>query len=175
MDLRQFLSSCLLLTLLPAAAADVTYSKKFGDWTAIERLDPMTDVKQCLAVYVNDKNIRYTSNDAVKISYMERGGVTSFRYRFGKAQASNPESVMEYENNLIVVPIFFAEALDMPYLRISGTTVLKTAINLEISLKGLKAAREALASRCELPELPSVDSGQKEWGRWQVLPVSASQ
>lgn len=174
MNLRQFLSSCLLLAMLPVAAADVIYSKKFGDWIAIEKSDPMTDEKQCLATYVNDKNIYYTSNDAVKISYIGRGGVTAFHYRFGKSQASNPESVMEYENNLIVVPILFSEALDMPYLRVSGTTVLKTAINLEISLKGLKAAREALASRCELLELPSVDSGQKEWGRWQVLPAPVS-
>mgnify|MGYP003603443820 CR=1 FL=1 len=164
---------CAALTAPVSYAAEVAYSKKFEDWIATENADPMTDAKRCAAIYTKDRNVIYTEKDAVKIDYKGRGGVSVFRYRFGRAQSSPEESVTDHENNIITVPVFLSESLDMTHLRVQGTTVLRTAINLEISLKGLKAARAAIATRCNMADLPSIKDGVPEWVKWQALPAQS--
>lgn len=157
----------------PILAQDVSYKKTFGDWVAFESVDPMTDKKQCSATYVKDKQVLYTSKDAFKISYHGRGGVESYRYRFGKAQASEPESPDANANNWVTVPVFVSEALDAPNLRVQGTTVLKGLISMDISLKGLREARNALAARCGdlFSTLPPANEAPA-WARWQILPIA---
>lgn len=171
MDKKLVVALGAVLVGASAHCADVAFSKRFDDWVATEISDPMTDEKHCGAVYVKDKNIIYTDKDAVKIDFKGRGGVSVFRYRFGKARASHQESVQSYDYNVITVPVHLIEALDMPQLRVQGVTVLDTAINLDISLKGLKAARAAIAARCNMPDLPSVKDGTVDWAHWQVLPA----
>lgn len=153
-----------------AHSADVTYRKVFGDWAAVVGTDAMTDAAVCGAIYKKDKAVSYTNKDAFKIDMRGRGGATSFVYRFGKAQASEVESVQDYENNVITVPVHVAEALDAHLLKIRGETVLRTPINLDISLKGLKEARAAIASRCDMAELPSAHGGAPDWAKWQATP-----
>lgn len=154
-----------------AHGADVTYRKVFGDWTVVVGEDAMTDAKICGAIYTKNKAVRYTSKDAFKIDMRGRGGATSFVYRFGKAQASEIESVQDYENNVITVPVHVAEALDAPMLKVRGETVLRTPIDLDISLKGLKDAREAIADKCEMELLPSVAGDSPDWAKWQAAPA----
>lgn len=160
---------CLLIACGQAAAADVTHTKKFGEWTSVVAADAMTDEKRCYAVYTRDPNVLYTQKDAIRVSFKGRGGVAGFQYRFGKAQASEIQLTDSSDNDWLTVPVFVAEALDQPYARVSGTTVLKGAISMEISLSGLKAARADMAARCEMAALPSANEAP-EWARWQVLP-----
>lgn len=165
------LAAAIIATTLPGQAQEASYKKTFGDWVAVVTTDPMTDKKQCSATYVRDKHVLYSSKDAFKISYHGRGGVGSFRYRFGKARASQTEIPEPSANNWITVPVFIADALDAPHLRIQGTTLLQGLISMDISLKGLKEARNALAARCGdmFLELPSVDAAPT-WARWQIAP-----
>lgn len=165
---NELLGSLLFLTAIAAPAADVSYSKKFGDWTAVVTADAMTDEKRCLATYALDPHVWYTDKDAIKIDYKARGGVQSFQYRFGKSQASEVQAASDDGKDRATIPVFVAEVLDMPYARVRGTTVLNTVISLDISFKGLKAARAALAERCEMEALPSVNSDAPEWSKWQV-------
>lgn len=167
-------AAIMAVAALPSHSLEISYKRTFGDWMAVESTDPMTDEKQCNVVYAKANNVFYTSKDSFKISQKGRGGVESFRYRFGKSQASNVETVKDYENDMIMVPVLVAEALDAPYLRISGTTVLQTGINIEISLKGLKEARAALATRCNLfSPLPS-SADAPDWAKWQTSPPAGS-
>lgn len=154
-----------------AHSADSTYSKVFGDWAVVVGADAMTDAQICGAIYTKNKAVRYTSKDAFKIDMRGRGGATSFVYRFGKAQASETESVQDYENNVITVPVHVAEALDAPTLKVRGETVLRTPINLDISLKGIKEARAAMANKCDMEPLPSVAGDAPDWARWQAQPA----
>ena len=136
-------------------------------------LDPMTDEKRCVAVYVKDvkaRSVYYTSRDAFRIDFKGHGGVTMFRYRFGKSIPSEFESVTDADNNTITVPVFVNEVLDAPSLRVSGESVLRTVLDLNISLKGLKAARNELVKRCSFADLPSMHGGGAPDWAWQATP-----
>jgi hypothetical protein len=150
-------------------AADVAHTKKFGEWTSMVASDAMTDEKRCYAVYARDPNVVYTQKDAIKVSFKGRGGVAGYQYRFGKAQASEVQTPDASDNDWVSIPVFVAEALEQPYARVSGTTILKAQISMEISFVGLKAARADMAARCDMSALPSAGEAP-EWARWQVLP-----
>lgn len=173
MKFRRCVCACLLAIALPAVASDITYQKKFGDWRAVISTHPMTDEQICTVMYekpVKARNVYYTSKDAFKLDFKGHGGITTFQYRFGKAIPSEMETVPDVDNNVITVPVFVAEVLDMPNLRLTGGTVLRTGISLDISLKGLKEARNSLAKRCSWSDLPPLNGGAPDWAVWQVTP-----
>lgn len=173
MKFRISVCACLVAISMPAMATENNYQRKFGDWLAVVTADPMTDEKRCAAVYtkpVKAKSVLYTGKDAFKIDFKGYGGISMFRYRFGKSVPSEFESVIDADNNVITVPVFVSEALDASSLRVSGESVLRTSVGLDISLKGLKAARNDLALRCSMPDLPSINGGAPDWAVWQATP-----
>jgi len=161
----------IVVTLACAAtahAADVKVVKKFDEWILIQHEDPMTDAKQCFLSYGKDKTITFNTDNTFRVNYEGRGGVTDFQYRFGKASASEPMSVKDYEGSLIKIPALLVEVFDQPNLRVSGQKVIGGSIDLNVSLKGLKAGREAMAALCEVAELPSIKDDKRSWANWQV-------
>lgn len=148
-------------------SAEPSYHKQYGDWIVQIKTDAMTDEQICFARYMHDTNVFYSKNDVFNASYVQRGGVKSYRYRFGKATPSEIDFRRSYENDSLNVPVFHADALELKVLRIMGETVLQAPIDLEISLKGLIEARADMAERCDMNELPTIASGKNAWGVWQ--------
>lgn len=151
-------------------AADVKTKKQFGDWIAVVATDSMTDKQVCGAIYAKDRKVSYVDVDAFRVDMKGRGGVTMFRYRFGKSTPSEYISVYEVDNDVMKIPVFSSDVLEQPNLRLSGQTVLKTSISMDISLKGLKAARQYLGRNCSMEELKSIADGAPDWAAWQVTP-----
>lgn len=169
----KFLVAATAFALMSAGAAhsaDVKVVKKFNEWILIQHEDPMTDAKQCFLSYGKDKTITYNTDNTFRISYEGRGGVSDFQYRFGKAGASDLMSVKDYEGNLIKIPALLVETLDQPNLRVTGQKVIGGGIDLNVNLKGLKAGREAMATLCEVSDLPSIKDEKRTWANWQVTP-----
>ena len=156
--------------VVQAVQAQGKTGQKFGDWVVAESVDSMTDKRSCLVVNGKRPDVIYSEKDAFKIGSQRLGVVTAFRYRFGKYRPSEMELVPTGERVAITVPVFVAEALDAPTLRVSGTAVLTPAFEIEISLKGLAQARAAMAKRCGLDPLPQM-SNAPDWARWQALPI----
>lgn len=171
---RGLMAAMVVALPVLATAADEPTSKKFGDWIFIQLEDPMTDAKKCFLSYAREKAVTFNVDNAFRINYKGRGGVTLFQYRFGKASASEPESVKDYEGDVITIPALLIEVFDQPTLRVTGEKVVGGGINLEISLKGLKEGREAMAKSCDVADLPSIADGKRAWANWQVTPATTS-
>lgn len=157
-----------------AAADEVSYRKQFGDWTAVITANAMTDEQVCGALYSKDNSIVYTSRDSFKVNMRGKGGASFFRYRFGKSVPSHGETVTDDENSVISVPVFISEVLTLPNLVVTGETVTREPISINISLKGLSAARAALQQRCTgMVALPSMQE-LPDWA-WQATPSKPKQ
>ena len=171
--MRSFVVGVVALALSFVALAKGESVKKFGDWHVIISSNPMTDARICGVGYLKAENIVYTTGDLIRIDYSRKGGVANYQYRFGKSQASEIETTTSDESDEIRIPVLVSESLEQGALKVVGQTVLKAPISLDISLKGLKEAREDMARRCDLKPMRSIANGAPGWAAWQALPPNA--
>jgi hypothetical protein len=132
----------LLATAAVAAAAD--------RWQLAERTDRMTDAKVCTLGYTGNPRIWFESNQLV-ISFHGLGGVDSFRYRIDKHPASELRLGEQWGRGSISIQDWNDELSEGSTLIVDAMTfVPKRPVNMTIDLRGLKAAKAKMRSRCQL-------------------------
>jgi hypothetical protein len=120
---------------------------KGTNWTVMRSKDSMTDKVSCTAYYRQRADIQL-SKGAFYISLRGRGGIEAYQFRFDEAPAIPLRLASRIEKDIssIILPDHeVRQLLAAKRLRVSGITVLRTPIEVDVDLSGITMAHGVLA------------------------------
>lgn len=113
-----------------------------SDWTATKTVNSMTDKVSCYIINNRDRNIQ-AGSDSFYIGRSGQGNVAGYQYRL---DTDTPASYMlasrlEKDISAIIIPVDKLEGKNR--IRVSGLSILRTSIDVDIDISKLGPAVDA--------------------------------
>jgi hypothetical protein len=121
-----------------------------GSWQVIRKIDPMTDKKNCTAIYQGNWKIQGTAK-GMYVSLKGRGGVKAYELRIDDKPSDKMRLANDIEKSISAADLShsFDRIYNSTRVRLQVLTILGGIVLEDIDTSGFKDAIDFIASGCE--------------------------